>query len=111
MAAQATEPSAPPEKPADGEPVIGGLRGLLYIAVQAALNEGFSEEEVFAHEKLSPEAWQRGDEAWAAALADSAETDSKLFDNYDATYNAYKWAFHRVIEPLESDVDAWMLFN
>lgn len=93
------------------EPVIGGVRALLYVAVQSALSEGFSEEEVFEHEKLSPEAWQRADEAWAAALADSAEKDSKLFDNYDATFNAYKWAFHRVIEPLENDLDAWMNFT
>jgi hypothetical protein len=100
---------APPKE--EAEPVIGGVRALLYVAVQAALSEGFSEDEVFEHEKLSPEAWRRADEAWASALSDSAEKDSKLFDNYDATYNAYKWAFHRVIEPLESDLDAWMNFT
>lgn len=110
MAATAQNGAEGAPKP-DDEPVIGGVRALLYVAVQTALSEGFSEEEVFEHEKLSPEAWQRADEAWAAALADSAEKDSKLFDNYDATFNAYKWAFHRVIEPLESDLDAWMNFT
>lgn len=104
------EAGAEEPKP-DDEPVIGGVRALLYVAVQAALSEGFAEEVVFEHEKISPEAWQRADEAWALALADSVERDSKLFDNYDATYNAYKWAFHRVIEPLESDLDAWMNFT
>lgn len=99
------------EKKPDDEPVIGGVRALLYVAIQAALSEGFAEEVVFEHEQISPEAWQQADEAWAAALADSVEKDSKLFDNYDATFNAYKWAFHRKIEPLESDLDAWMNFS
>jgi hypothetical protein len=103
---------AGPEAPSkDEEPVIGGLRALVYVAVQAALAEGFPEERVLEHELLSEPAWLNAEEAWAQALSDSAESDNKLLDNYDATYNAYRWAFHRVIEPLEQDLAAWMNFS
>lgn len=92
------------------EPVAGGLSLGAYIAVYAAVGEGFPLEIVLAHEGIDPEAWRVADAAWAERMIASAEGDLALVDQYDRQLIEVQARFSRRVAPLDDDLAAWMDF-
>jgi len=88
-----------------------GVRLEQYVAVHAAVAEGFELERVLEHEDLALEHWADADEAWAELMMDSAADDYVLVDHYDRLLVARQDLFRRSIQPLDDDLQAWLDFQ
>jgi len=86
--------------------LVRGVSLAQYVAVRAALAEGFPLEDVLATEGLRPGVFARADRAWKQRLAG----DPGLLTAYEAELaEAEDWLDRRV-EPLAEDAAAWASF-
>ena len=83
----------------------------LYAAVVAARGEGYPLEVVLEHEGISLDAWEDAEERWAMRLTESAEGDLSLFDAMDRELSVQRARFARPVEPLDDDLDQFMVFQ
>jgi hypothetical protein len=90
--------------------VIAGLPLRQYVAVYAAVGEGFPLETVLKHEALDAAGWGHIDKAWADALVQSADTDLELVEAHDALLLDAQDRFWRAIPPVSVDLEAWLDF-
>lgn len=80
-----------------------------FAAVQAAVADGFAEDEVLAHHRVAPAAWSRSRAAWTQRLVEDGQGGP--------SFAAYKTALHRredeltrEVAPIDRDLDAWLGF-
>ncbi len=80
-----------------------------FAAVQAAIAEGFTEEEVLAHHRVAAPAWTRSRGTWTQRLVEEGQGGP--------SFVAYRGALHRredelgrEVAPIDRDLDAWLGF-
>ena len=96
--------------PPKGDPVIGGIRLRRYVAIHAALSEGFPLDTALRHEGIDPLAWPDIDGVWADAMLESVDGDRVLIDLYEAAFQEAQERFRRPIAPIDEDLVAWLDF-
>src|SRR5262245_46788883 len=77
-----------------------------YAAVKAALAEPFPLEEVLSLEGVDGGDWEEADYDWTVKLT----SDPALLDRYRDALGAAEDRLIRKVEPLETDVEAWVSF-
>ena len=87
----------------------GGVSLRLFVAMQAALAEGFSLEQVLAHQQLPAEAWETAELEWTEALA-GAPIGSELAETYEVELFEARQRHSRRVRPLDEDMAAWFSF-
>jgi hypothetical protein len=90
--------------------VIADLPLRQYVAVYAAVGEGFPLETVLAHEELDMETWGDVDRAWSDAIVESVETDLELVEAHDSLLIEAQDRYWRAIPPLSEELGAWLDF-
>lgn len=97
---------------AGGAPGSGGGAGIdlaTFAAVQAAVADGFPEEEVLAHHHLEAAAWSRARAAWTQRLVEEGQGGA-LFGQYKAALHRREDELGREVAPIDRDLDAWLGF-
>jgi len=90
--------------------VIAGLPLRQYVAVYAAVGEGFPLETVLAYEELDLQTWGDVDRAFSDAIVESVETDLELVEAHDSLLIEAQDRYWRPIPPLSEELGAWLDF-
>lgn len=89
---------------------LHGVSLARYAAVNAAVAEGFSLEQVLETERVDAHSFERADVKWKKRLADAVSTPDGLVQRYQAELAAAEDWLTRKVTPLDSDLAAWMIF-
>ncbi|MFO0592349.1 MAG: hypothetical protein U0441_32690 [Polyangiaceae bacterium] len=81
-----------------------------HAGIAVALAEGFSRADVLAQEQIDEGAYRPADVAWKKRLVDDAAGEGKLFAAYQARRAEAEDWLRRKVEPLDSDLGAWLGF-
>jgi hypothetical protein len=91
--------------------VVAGVAFDTYVSVYAYVAEGIDLETALLQHELELPAWTAADAAWAARMAESAESDLALLEDYDRRLVLKQDALRRGVQPLDSDFRAWVHFQ
>lgn len=81
-----------------------------HAGIAVALAEGFPRADVLAQERIDEDAYRPADVAWKKRLVEDAAGEGKLFAEYkERRAEAEDW-LRRKVEPLDSDLSAWLGF-
>jgi hypothetical protein len=93
------------------DPARAGVHLSAFAAGQAHANAGFMIEESLEFLGIQPSTWEAAEGAWLDALEMSARGDKRLLRLCDThRMRAQDEQIQRVIEPLDSDLSAWLSF-
>ncbi|MCC6521764.1 MAG: hypothetical protein IT373_03810, partial [Polyangiaceae bacterium] len=82
-----------------------------YATIRTAEREGYRLEEALALEGIAAEDWERDSERWEELCADPACLDSPLGAALEQALGVARGRYARVVEPLETDLEAWVRFQ
>jgi hypothetical protein len=83
----------------------------LYATVITAFGAGIPRDSVLRAAGLADDEWELESAAWARTLAARIEADPASLESHDAAILAARERLSRVVEPLDTDVSAWLTFQ
>jgi hypothetical protein len=93
-----------------GDSPLHGVTLMQYSAIQAALVEGFSLDEILRIERIETYDFERADAKWKSRLQQASDPTQPLHSAYREALVMAEDHLNRKITPLDSDASAWATF-